>query len=129
MAGFSTSFGARNPNAQGGHGQYGAQTPGTGAGNPATPSAIPGPRRGTSAYRQPNNADSPDVGGGPPPVQSPSVNRDGTIPPPTPPAAPTIPGSGGANRPGYQDIDYWAQQGVGYGQIFDTTTGQLKPGW
>lgn len=29
----------------------------------------------------------------------------------------------------YRDIDYWQKQGVGTDQIFDTTTGQVKPGW
>jgi len=32
-------------------------------------------------------------------------------------------------RPGYQDLEYWREQGVGEGDIFDTATGQLKPGW
>lgn len=32
-------------------------------------------------------------------------------------------------RPGYFDLEYWRDQGVGDGDIFDTTTGQLKPGW
>lgn len=32
-------------------------------------------------------------------------------------------------RPGYQDIEYWREQGVGEGDIFDTNTGQIKPGW
>lgn len=29
----------------------------------------------------------------------------------------------------YHDINYWQNQGVGYGDIFDTSTGQIKPGW
>lgn len=51
-----------------------------------------------------------------------------TAPPGTPgaPATPTAPPAG----PGvYQDINWWAQHGVAAGEIFDTMTGQLKPGW
>ena len=36
---------------------------------------------------------------------------------------------GAPNRPGYQDLDYWQSQGVGNDQIFDSATGQLRPGW
>jgi len=34
-----------------------------------------------------------------------------------------------SNTSGYQDIAWWGQRGVTPDQIFDTQTGQLKPGW
>lgn len=84
MAGFSTSYGARAPGAQGGHGGYGAQTPGSNAPNPAAaPTAVPGLRRQSAA---PPSRPSARTGRseGPPTAQTPSVNRDGTIPNPAP---------------------------------------------
>jgi hypothetical protein len=36
---------------------------------------------------------------------------------------------GGQNTPGYQDLDYWKNQGVPETDIFDPSTGQLRPGW
>lgn len=38
-------------------------------------------------------------------------------------------GSTSGNRPGYQDLEYWKSQGVNESDIFDTATGQIKPGW
>lgn len=130
MAGFTTSFGARDPGAQGPNGRYGAVSPGTNA-SPQTSLGVPGMNRTSTAQRRESTeAEHADANNphNPPSVQSPSVNRDGTIPPPSAPIA-TSGATNQANPPGYQDIDYWAQQGIGYGQIFDTNTGQLKPGW
>jgi hypothetical protein len=33
------------------------------------------------------------------------------------------------NHPGYKDLAYWKTIGVNEGDIFDVSTGQIKPGW
>lgn len=100
------SYGAKVPAAQGAYGKFGARTPGTGAGNPATaPDALAAPPAPPTRRPAPPQG-APPLGGGaggaaPPNLQTPSVNRDGTIPPP---AAPPLPpqqaftGTAGAAR-------------------------------
>ena len=58
---------------------------------------------------------------GPTPTTPPVLGQgqnNGTLNPPTT----TTP-------PGYQGTDWWGQQGVPSSQMFDFTTGQMKPGW
>jgi hypothetical protein len=131
----TSGYGARTPSAQGSQGQYGAASPGTNAGNPAS-QAQPRPAAPRSTVRpspSPAGDQAPGGGSAPPHVQQPSVNRDGTIPPPAPPPAPAPaprPTAYGGNNmsSGERTLEYWAQQGVGHGQIFDEN-GQMKPGW
>lgn len=56
---------------------------------------------------------------------------DPTPPAPVPATSPYpngVPPNSG-NPAGYMDIAYWNSRGVPTDQIFDTLTGQLKPGW
>lgn len=64
------------------------------------------------AYNDPNDPSSPWY-----------QNADWTDPNAAPPAT-----SNPTPDP-YQDIAYWQGKGFGYNDMFDTTTGQMKPGW
>lgn len=66
-----------------------------------------------------NSDEARQRGGSQPPIlnQNPDTNHPYTPPQPTEQAPP------------YQNLDWWSARGVPQSEMFDLTTGQLKPGW